>query len=214
MAEFIHLPVIKEMLELNGLTNLNLSLTKPASVTAARAFADDPETLYLIPDAAKRANLNHAFEYFLRISVLGKEEVYATSPNCEGVAIWSDSKKRPSFWTSLMANPLPPLRCGWRFISHQMEAYRLTIEIKKQFAPPHHMYLALLAVDPSHHGKGYASVLLKPMLERLDKDRLPAYLETQNTENVAMYRHFGFELVHEAVFPKTTFPIYCMLRPI
>ena len=196
----------------DNLIRVDKKLVKPASFTAARAFANDPETLYLIPDAAKRANLHHTFEYFLRLSVFGKEEVYTTSQNCEGVAIWSDSNKHLPFWAPLMANPLPSLSCGWNFIYCQIEANRLAVKIKKQYAPPRHMYLALLAVDPSHHGKGYASALLKPMLARLDKEHLPAYLETQNMKNVAIYQHLGFKLVHETVMPKTTFPMYCMLR--
>ena len=200
------------MIGFDNLIRIDGKLAKPASFTAARAFADDPKTVYFIPSAIKRTNLHYAFEYFLRTAVYGHEEAYTTSPNCEGVAIWSHSKKKVPFWAPVKANPLPSLRCGWRFISGQMTANRLSMEIKKQYAPPRHMYLALLAVDPAHHGKGYASALLKPMLSRLDKDNLPAYLETQNMKNVAMYQHFGFKLVHETVMPNTTLPIYCMLR--
>jgi GNAT superfamily N-acetyltransferase len=200
------------MIGFDNLVRIDSKLAKPASFTAARAFADDPETIYLIPDKKKRINLHFAFEYFLRIAVYGHEEAYVTSPQCEGVAIWASSENNVPFWAALTANPIPSLKCGWRFISHQIETNRLAIKIKKQYAPSRHMYLALLAVDPAHHGKGHASALLKPMLARLDKEHLPAYLETQNMKNVAMYQHFGFKLVYETVLPKTTLPMYCMLR--
>jgi GNAT superfamily N-acetyltransferase len=202
------------MIGLDNLVRIDNKLVKPASFTAARAFADDPEMVYFIPDKRKRTNLHYAFEYFLRIGIFGKEEAYTTSLNCEGVAIWAYSEQKIPLMALIKANPLPTLRCGWRFIFHQMEANRLAIKIKKQYAPSRHMYLALLAVNPAYQGKGYASALLKPMLHKLDEAHLPCYLETQNMKNVAMYQHFGFKLVHETVLPNTTFPMYCMLREV
>lgn len=202
------------MVELDNLVNVDKNLLKAASITAARAFADDPEIICLIPDERKRTNLRYAFEYYLKTHILGNGEAYTTSPQCEGVAVWLYSENKLPFWAAIKANPFPSLRCGWRFITHQMEANHTAIQIKKQYAPTRHMYLALLGVDPIYQGKGFASVLLKPMLERMDKSHLPAYLETQNMKNVAMYQHFGFKLVYETVMPKTTFPMYCMLREV
>jgi ribosomal protein S18 acetylase RimI-like enzyme len=200
------------MIGFDNLVPIDKNLVKPASLTATHAFIDDPETVYLIPDEAKRINLHYTFEYYLRVTVFGKGEAYTTSSQCEGVAIWAHSEQKIPFWVTIRANPFLPLRCGWRCVSHYMKANRITLEIKKQYAPPRHMYLALLAVDPAYQGKGHASALLKPMLARLDQEHLPAYLETQNMKNVAMYQHFGFKLVYETVLPKTTLPIYCMLR--
>ena len=202
---------------MSGFENLiavDKKLVKPAAITAARAFRDDPETVYSIPDEKKRENLRYAFEYFMSIYKFGNEEAYATSPECEGVAVWVPSEHRMPFWAGLTANPFPSLRCGWRFISHQVEANRVAINIKKQHAPARHMYLALLAVDPVHQGKGFAGALLKPMLKRLDAERLPAYLETQNMKNVAMYEHFGFKLVHETSLFDGNYPIHAMLREV
>jgi ribosomal protein S18 acetylase RimI-like enzyme len=200
------------MAGLDKLIRMDKRLVKPASFTAARAFIDDPETVYLIPDVEKRINLHYTFEYYLRLNIFGKGEVYTTSLQCEGIAAWSYSENRIPFWAAVLANPFTSFQCGWRFISHQISANRIATEIKKQKAPPRHMYLALLAVDPAHQNKGYASALLKPMLNRLNESHLPAYLETQNMKNVAMYQHFGFKLVYETVMPDTSLPMYCMLR--
>jgi GNAT superfamily N-acetyltransferase len=188
------------------------SLVNKASITCANAFIDDPETIYLIPDKKKRENLKYAFVYYLRMSVAERAEICTTSPNCEGVAIWTESEGKTPWWTIFSINPFPPLRCGWRYILHEMTFYRFAHKVKKQFAPFPHKYLALLAVDPSQQGKGFASQLLKPMLEKLDKQHLPTYLETQNLKNVNMYRHFGFELVYENTLPHTTLPMYVMVR--
>ena len=200
---------------MDNLVSLDKSLVKKASQTCANAFADDPETVYLIPDEKKRANLHFAFAYFLRMSLIEKTEVYTTSPDCEGVAMWTLSEKKTPWWIIFpifLVNPFLPLRCGWRYIWRMISFNRFAEKIKKQYAPRPHEYLALLAVDPVQQGKGFASRLLRPMLERLDKQKLPAYLETQNMKNVNMYRHFGFELVYETTFPRTTLPLYIMVR--
>jgi GNAT superfamily N-acetyltransferase len=200
------------MLELDNLVRIDKNLVKPASFTAARAFMDDPETIYLIPDEKKRKNLHYAFEYYLQVTRFGHEEAYTTSPQCEGVAIWAHSEHKVPFWAALTANPFSSLRCGWRFITHEFEATRTATNIKKKYAPALHMYLSLLAVDPSQQGKGFASVLIKPMLKRLDESHLPAYLETQNLKNVNMYEHFGFKLVYQTALSDGNLPIYAMLR--
>ena len=197
---------------MDSLVKLDEKLVAPASLTAARAFKDDPETAYLIPDVNKRENTQYAFRYLLKIAVVGGEEAYVSSPQCEGVALWARSDNKMPFRAWLSANPLSALRCGWRFISHQMEANRIAQDIKKKYAPPKHMYLALLGVEPVHQGKGFASKLLKPMLARLDKENLAAYVETQNTKNVKMYEHFGFKLVYDVATLNGVGHLYAMVR--
>jgi len=85
-------------------------------------------------------------------------------------------------------------------------------EMKKKYAPAHHMYLALLAVRPQSQGRGFAATLLRPMLRILDDQHLACWLETQNQKNVALYRHFGFEVVDEKVVKGAGFSLYFMLR--
>ncbi len=81
-----------------------------------------------------------------------------------------------------------------------------------ELAPEKHWFLQLLGVAPEHQGKGHASRLLRPMLERLDEEGLPAYLETTNPVNVPRYEHFGFEVVREGMMPGTPIRFWCMLR--
>jgi ribosomal protein S18 acetylase RimI-like enzyme len=198
---------------LNKLTRIDRTLVNPASHTCASAFINDPYTAYSIPDEKKRVNLHYGFAYYLRSMVTGIGEGYAISSACEGVAVWQDSAKKEPFWQILRGgNPFLPLRCGWQFAWREIAMNRFCEKIKKAHAPASHMYLALLAVAPEHHGKGYASALIIPMLKRLDEERLACYLETQNQKNVTMYQHFGFQLVKESIVPGIGLPIYAMLR--
>ena len=49
-----------------------------------------------------------------------------------------------------------------------------------------HWYLMLLGADPVFRRQGAGTALLAPVLERCDRDGVPAYLETQKEENVAV----------------------------
>lgn len=62
---------------------------------------------------------------------------------------------------------------------------------------PHepHWYLAVLGVDVSRQGKGLGSVLMKHALQRVDAERLPAYLESSNPRNIPFYERHGFEVI-------------------
>jgi GNAT superfamily N-acetyltransferase len=75
-------------------------------------------------------------------------------------------------------------------------------------------YLKLLGVDPAGQGRGIGSALLRESLRELDRDGLPAYLETGTERNVRFYQRFGFEVRKAEVqlAPGST-PHWTMLRP-
>ena len=199
--------------KLGSLVRINDSIVEKASITCALAFEGDPLTQWMIPDSSKRSNLRYAFETILRVAVLGGSEAYATSAECEGVAVWMPARaKQPMSMLMQAGYPQLPLRCGWRYLLRDSRTMSLCEKLRKKYAPAKHYYLNTLAVAPGFQGKGLARTLLEPMLERLDLDDTSCYVETQNMKNVDMYKHFGFRLVHETVIPGTEHPLYLMLR--
>jgi hypothetical protein len=50
------------------------------------------------------------------------------------------------------------------------------------------------------------------MLKFCDDERMVSYLETNKESNVGLYRHYGFELMHEELIPKTPVTHYAMVR--
>lgn len=62
---------------------------------------------------------------------------------------------------------------------------------------PHepHWYLPLIAVDPAFQGRGLGGALLKEAVARCDSDGMPAYLESSNPRNIALYQRHGFEVI-------------------
>jgi len=53
--------------------------------------------------------------------------------------------------------------------------------------------------------------VLGPVLERCDKEKLPAYLETQKEANIAYYARHRFEVVRKLDMPPCP-PVWTLLR--
>jgi len=75
-----------------------------------------------------------------------------------------------------------------------------------------HWYLALLATDPAHQGRGHGDALLGAVHPRADAAPVPTYLETQKEANLAYYRRFGYEVVDELHVGRCP-PVWTMERP-
>jgi ribosomal protein S18 acetylase RimI-like enzyme len=63
-----------------------------------------------------------------------------------------------------------------------------------------HWYLGVLATDPSQRHRGLATAVLRPVLERANRDDMPVFLETA-ADNLPFYARFGFEALAAADLP-------------
>jgi predicted N-acetyltransferase YhbS len=70
----------------------------------------------------------------------------------------------------------------------------------------------VIGVDPSHHGQGVGSGLIRPVLARADAGNVPCYLETAQPTNVAYYRRLGFRVVDDLVEPRSGLRLWTFLR--
>ncbi|MFF3749599.1 GNAT family N-acetyltransferase [Streptomyces sp. NPDC002018] len=55
-----------------------------------------------------------------------------------------------------------------------------------------HEYLLMIAVSPEHQGRGRGRALIEPVLERCDREGVPAYLEASSTRSRGLYERLGF----------------------
>ena len=186
---------------------------KPVSLMLSRAFKDDLK--YVFPDPEERKVKTPYVNEFYLLYDYSDIRAFITSPQLEGIAVWtrSDKRKKRSFWRILTSGSIwPAIKIGIKAL-RKMQAFDKYIERKRtELAPNKHWYLAILAVDPQHQRKGYASKLLNAMLSHIDEDGLHCYLETEGKKNVSMYQHFGFEVVDEFVVPGTKDKLVAMLR--
>lgn len=168
-----------------------------AASLLALAFMDEPLFTYLWPDPAqRRARVPAFFELMVRT---GRQHgICDTSPDGCGAAIW----RRPGEWrfgwgtTALNLHRIVPL-----FGTGLGRVLRVMRLVERRHPARPHWYLAYLGVDPAHRGRGVARALLRSRLAACDREGMPAYLETQRPENVALYRSVGFALVGEERVP-------------
>jgi ribosomal protein S18 acetylase RimI-like enzyme len=143
-------------------------------------------------------------------------EVYATSNNLEGIAVWFPSNNYPiTFWKMLRSVPISKIFGFGKLGASKLKSFNEHIEnIHRQHVPFKHWFLQAIGVTPRLHGKGYATKLLNPMLNRIDKEDLPCYLETILEKNVSLYEHFGFKTIDKSNIPETPLMNWAMLRKI
>jgi len=187
---------------------------KPASLMLTRAFKDDPMSDIFPDPEERRVKTPYVNEFSLRYD-LPHGCSFITSSRLEGIVIWRHSTMNPgiSFWRMLTSGAIwPAMKIGWKALRKIKVFDQYVIRKRRELAPAKHWYLAVLAVDPQHQGKGYASKLLNEMLSNIDKEGLPCYVETEGEKNVSMYQHFGFKVIDEFIVPNTTGKLVAMLR--
>ncbi len=192
---------------------------KAAGETLARAFHDYPLQIYLFPDEDERSKkLPIIFEFLVRYGIM-YGEVYGSSPNLEGVAVWLP------FWDAEMTEERG-MKCGMSYrdgiklpsvfnegFSKKNEPItQCEYRCHKQYADFYNWYLYPIGVDPDHQGSGYAGLLLRSKFQEIDKQNIPCYLETHKYTNVSLYQHFGYETVETGVITGTDLTFWAMLR--
>ena len=75
-----------------------------------------------------------------------------------------------------------------------------------------HWFLHLIGVDTVQQGRGYGSALLAESLNEVDRQHLPAYLESTSPGSKALYERHGFAAFDEIQAGDSP-PLWPMLRP-
>ena len=157
--------------------------------------------LFSTPDAERQ------LRYFMRCNcalALNIGECYGTAAR-DGLALWlrpgrtsmsfADMWNAGMFWAPVKYG----LISGAKVIGF---AHHIDM-MHKRNAPMPHYYLFLTGVDPMQQRQGISTALLGDMLQRLDLERMPVYLETQSAGNVDIYEKLDFTVVEKRPFPLT-----------
>ena len=75
-----------------------------------------------------------------------------------------------------------------------------------------HYYLRFMGVVPERQGRGIGSALIRPALERCDREGVLAYLEATTARNAALYERHGFDTFEETRLGGDGPPLWLMLR--
>ena len=192
------------------LDKTNINLCNPV---AARAYFDADDFSTSSRDPSKQMKfLTKLMNLTFQISVKFGS-VYAPTKAIEGVAGWLPHDKiKISNWHYIRHGALSAFFRAGKEGRRNLLRYSSLVSAKhRQHANFPHMYLFNLAIDPKYQGKGYASRLLKPMFVKLDENNLPCYLESPE-RNLALYEHFGFEVVEHVSLPENDNDMWLMIR--
>ena len=170
------------------------------STMLARAFDDDPISLYLFGGPRQRAaGLARFFSLQLRHTYLRHGEVWTTVDRA-GAALWAPpAMPRPGIMDLVRILPVLPSLSIWG--RKAGDVVRLLSAYERARPREEHWYLGTLGTDPDHQGRGVGSRLLRIVLDRLDAACLPAYLESSKERNLAFYARHGFEVTGEIAIP-------------
>lgn len=180
------------------------------SATLARAFDDDPLINWMVAQDKRRSRrVFDAMDLTLRKFTMPHDEVY-TTPAIQGGALWSPPGKwKMGILQQVLLLPEVAKIATWRRIPAVMGGIG-AIEKKHPHQP--HFYLFVLGVDPEMQGKGVGTQLMAPVLERCDREGLPAYLESSKEKNLPLYERNGFKVTERFQVPNGGPPIWLMWR--
>ncbi|HEU4363211.1 MAG TPA: GNAT family N-acetyltransferase [Mycobacterium sp.] len=166
-----------------------------------RAFYDDPVSVWMLPDAGRRAaRLAAYFGTVTRHHHLagGGVEVACDGSVIGAAALWDP----PHRWKESR-------RTQWRMLPPLIRAFGLRLGVGRAVADlltathpeEPHWYLAVIGSDPTMRGRGFGQALMRSRLDRCDAEHRPAYLESSKIENVPYYQRFGFAVTGEITLP-------------
>lgn len=158
--------------------------------TLTLAFTNDPPNRWVYPEPADYLKFFPRFAQALGGAALANGTAFANG-DLTGVALW------------LAPDAAPDEKAMGRLIEESVAADKQAdlAAVIEQMVALHpeepHWYLPFIGVDPARHGQGIGTALLRPVLERCDAERLPAYLESTNPRNRTLYERLGFAAIGE-----------------
>ncbi len=178
-----------------------------------RAFAHDPGFNYLAGEGGGRPErLALLWEGLLRYGSNHLSDTFAEA-DLRGAALWiPPGRDQGSILDGLHMLPSVANLTGWRGVPRFISAHNALHRLLAQRVPEPNYYLAVLGVEPGHQGRGIGSALMRPILERCDRDRLPATLETFTERNLPLYERHGFEVVLETTIQGMSIAAWLMRR--
>ena len=159
-----------------------------AIATLTLAFSTDPTNRWCWPETAEYLASFPAFVRALGGNAFAAECAFEIAGG-SGAALWLPPGVEPD------EDELIAIIQRSVHASRQGDLYELIQQSAKHHPQTPHWYLPFVGVEPMQQSRGLGARLLRPMLERCDHERLPAYLESTNPRNVPFYESLGFRRV-------------------
>jgi GNAT superfamily N-acetyltransferase len=164
--------------------------------------------MVLPDDPVRRSGLEQWFSLALRKLYLRHNHCYTTDDHV-GAALWVPPDVRHMSaleQVSLLPRALSVFRTDLPRVLRAVAGGG-----SKRPSEPHY-YLPFMGVVPAHQGRGIGSTLIRPVLERCDREHVVAYLEATTPRNVSFYERHGFRTFDETRLGSDGPPLWLMLR--
>jgi len=174
-------------------------------VTGVRAFVDDPVQRWLFPEDDDYSNNGASLFAYMSRRWQHTDSQWCTD---DGVAF--------AGWVPPGRPEVPEEVLGSLGLLPDWRAERIgaLVAVMAENTPPEdHWYLNILATHPDWQRQGLGTALMKVVFNIADEAGLPCYLETETIENVAYYRHHGFDVRSEWDVALEGPHMWGMLRP-
>ena len=156
------------------------------SATLADAFAADPILQWLAPSQRSDKRLRRLIEVELAYYVFPVGRVLTT-----GDFRGANLELPPGKWEMTV-----PLSAAIGFLRafgvRLLRARRLQRVFEANHLQEQHYYIRYLGVATRFQGRGLGTALLRPTLDRCDREGVPAYLEASTERSAALYERLGF----------------------
>jgi len=160
----------------------------------ASAFQDNPDICWWLPDPNERRRLLPSMFGLALRTYLPLGEVYTTD-DLDAAAVWVPPAAQvdEGAFVAELTEIVPAVRQPRMF-----QAYGL---LQEQHPDSDHFYLPAIGTEAARQSRGIGSALLRPVLDRCDSERIPAYLESTSRRNRELYLRHGFEVIGEIRLP-------------
>lgn len=175
-----------------------------------KVFRDDPLMIwYLLQDHRQAAASEIFFDFLVNTYCLPHGLCWVTA-DVSGAALWTP----PGKWELPLMRQFSLIGVivrsfGWRSL---MLKFSERQKIDRHHPRIPHYYLAALGVSKELRGQGVGSALLKPILDRSDREGIGCYLETSLERNLNFYQRHGFIVTQRLGIGPDKFPLWLMWR--
>jgi ribosomal protein S18 acetylase RimI-like enzyme len=154
------------------------------------SFKNDPHLTWLLEESKNKFKLNVLIDYVVH-QTLRRGEIYLTDDN-NAVALWDFERNEKMSFHYIWRNLVFLVRIGPRSV---IRIVKSEAHVHNNFRKyPRYCHLYLIGVLPEAQGRGLASALMNPMVQRMKEKLIPVFLETANLRNVDIYKKKGFKI--------------------
>ncbi len=178
---------------------------------------EDPLYKHIFSDEETRLpSLCIFFENYLKL-LYDYSDLYATSEKLEGIILVFYSVKCKSHIKYLFNVHKAILKSLKMCTYISFKTFFNGIYVLNQMSsawiddvvPEIYIHLDLLIVQKQYRGQKFTSKMIRSVFEK--QKNITYTLETQNIDNVKIYKNYGFELVETIKLPNSELQQYCMV---